>query len=203
MEIVPLIYVKNKKIIGGMESKIISLADLLDTTDEKIYLKDIDGIEKNKPNLNLYQKLSETRKLWIDAGPRVLGDIVDLVMAGGGSLTIQMDLFASKDVSAVKEVTECDVYIGIREEQLERDFSPLSLDDMTGAVVYANKNTEHIDFYADAVKGFLKRCKKRVYVAGATEKTATYWKELGAYGLIVELEAMRKKGMEYKWKKRK
>jgi len=75
MEIIPLIYLKKRKILAEKEGECLSLNEMSEqiNKDEKIYVLDIDGIEKDKPNLCLYPKLSENHKIWVDAGPRVLG----------------------------------------------------------------------------------------------------------------------------------
>ena len=67
MELVPLIYVKNRKIHAEKDGKDISPDEVLEriSKDRKIYVLDIDGIEKNKPNLCLYPKLSEHYEIWV------------------------------------------------------------------------------------------------------------------------------------------
>ena len=83
MEIIPMIFLKNEKLINTKLSKAKHFNNVLEKTSEStLYILDNDGIEKNKPNLNLYQELSKSYILWVDAGPRNIGDVVDLVIAG-------------------------------------------------------------------------------------------------------------------------
>jgi len=63
MKIIPLIHLKKGKMIGPKHSDNFSLTDLLERyKDDDLYILDQDGIEKNKPNLCIYQKLSKMIK---------------------------------------------------------------------------------------------------------------------------------------------
>ena len=86
----------------------LSFNEILEHVDKdvNIYVLDIDGIEKDKPNLCLYQDLSKSHVLWVDTGPRVLGDIVDVIMAGATNITIRNNLWRGLDVSSIKEITD-------------------------------------------------------------------------------------------------
>lgn len=49
---------------------------------EKLYVIDFDGIERNKPQLNIVQILSEDFFVLYEAGPRFGVNIIDLIIAG-------------------------------------------------------------------------------------------------------------------------
>ena len=85
MELIPLIKLKKRKVIGFNKSDLKDiLKDIKD--DEKIYILDFDGIERDKPNFCTFQRISGSYELWVDFGPRNLGDVVDAVMYGYCSL---------------------------------------------------------------------------------------------------------------------
>ena len=95
-------------------SEKISLNGLLERVkDDELYVLDHDGIEKNKPNLCLYQKLSKNHELWIDAGPQTLGDVVDSVVAGATAITIRKKLWRDADIFGIKEVIENKIYVDV------------------------------------------------------------------------------------------
>ena len=86
-----MIYIKSRKIRIGRNSDSMSLKDFLKLTEDKkkIYIFDMDGLEKDKPNLCTYQRLSSFVELWVDNGPRNIGDVVDSTMAGATDITLR------------------------------------------------------------------------------------------------------------------
>ncbi len=49
---------------------------------EEVFILDIDGIETNKPDLNLILKLSAHKDVWVDAGSQTAGDAADVLISG-------------------------------------------------------------------------------------------------------------------------
>ncbi len=49
---------------------------------EHVFILDIDGIEANKPDLNLIVKLSAHKEIWVDAGSQTAGDAADVLISG-------------------------------------------------------------------------------------------------------------------------
>lgn len=112
MKIIPLITIKKGEILISDFNK--KIKDTLDKYKDKIlYLYDLDGINRNKPNLCLFQKLSKTHELWVDAGPRSIGDIVDTIVSGASKITIRLDLFELSDISSINEILENEIYLSI------------------------------------------------------------------------------------------
>jgi len=187
MDIVPLIYIKNRKLLGAVEGKTLSINELPESSDgETVYVKDFDGIEKNVPNLNIYQKLSDKHNMWIDAGPRTFGDVVDIVMAGANRITITGNLFPMKDVPNIKEVTDSMVYANADfEKELDIAFAlPPGVD---GLVVFNDKNQIGLDFKAgELLKAIC--IKYKVYASEVDENNISYWKNMGVAGVLLDLE---------------
>jgi len=155
--------------------------------DVNIYVLDIDGIEKDKPNLSLYQDLSKSHVLWVDTGPRVLGDIVDVIMAGATNITIRNNLWNGLDVSRIKEITENKIYacIGLK-NQGNQNTEIFPFYDVDGLVVLDEKNLVERDFkYGSFLKNLC--IKHEVYVNECDQKNINYWENLGVTGLLVNI----------------
>lgn len=193
MEIIPLIYLKKRKIVAEKEGECLSLNEMSEqiNKDEKIYVLDIDGIEKDKPNLCLYPKLSENHKIWVDAGPRVLGDVVDLIMAGATNITVRKKIWPELDISIIKEITENEIYADIGPKSQNMQIIEFSLlDNVDGLVVFNNKNQIETDFkYGSFLKNLC--IKYKMYVYESNQKNFSYWKTLGAVGLLVDLDKIK------------
>lgn len=114
MEIIPLINIKNRKIVKFNNQDFININDYLNEYQNKpIYFLDHDGINKNKPNLCLIQKLSKKYELWVDQGPNVLGDIVDSIIAGAENITIRSNLIDLIDLKNIKDIIENKIFLNI------------------------------------------------------------------------------------------
>ncbi len=189
MEIIPLINLKKGKMVEPKYLENVSLNELLERfKDDKLYILDHDGIEKNKPNLCLYQKLSKHHELWVDAGPQVLGDVVDSVIAGANSITIRKNLWQDTDISGIKEISENKIYGEVTLERYSISGTITSLVyDVDGLVVFDKKNQIEGDFKsAERLKDICKRYE--TYAYGLKKKNAAYWEKLGVTGLLIDIE---------------
>ena len=112
MDIVPLIKMKNRKTV---DEKSTLAFDIIKEFDEEqiIYILDLDGINKNKPNLCTYQKVSKNYSIWVDNGPRNIGDVVDSFMAGATAITINKDLFSDLNIASIRDITENKIYLNL------------------------------------------------------------------------------------------
>jgi hypothetical protein len=193
MDIIPLIYLKKGKIMVEQEEYHLPFNEILEQVDKdvNIYVLDTDGIEKDKPNLCLYQKLSKSHALWVDTGPRVLGDIVDVIMAGATNITVRKNLWHELDVSSIKEITENKIYAGIDlKSQDGRNTEIFPFYDVDGLVVFDGKTQVERDF---KYGGFLKNLciKHEVYAYERDLKNINYWKNLGVTGLLVDISKIK------------
>lgn len=193
MELIPLIYIKNRKLYVEKDGEQISLNEILKHIDKnnKLYFLDIDGIDKNKPNLCTYQRILPDYEIWVDAGPRVIGDVVDFVMAGATSVTIRKNLFPINEISKIKEMTESKIYIVLdlqNEKQRNANFSFIL--EVDGFVIFYDENQIEKDFKSSE---FLKTlCSKfKVYAIDPHGKNTTYWKNRGAAGLLIDFKRIK------------
>ncbi len=189
MEIIPLVRLKKRKILG-IDGNIMSLDELKTFVDkdDTIYFYDLDGIEKDRPNLCIYQRFSNLHNMWIDSGPRNLGDVVDEVMAGATSITLRTKMWPELHVSSIKEITECKIFMELNAASQEISSFNFSLfPDVDGFVIFITKDQIERDF---KVGGFLKDLclKRRIYVYESDLKNNSYWKTLGVSGLIADID---------------
>lgn len=196
MEIIPLIYLKDRNFHLKGRKGPSSLAEVLERLSGRsvIYFLDVDGIEKDKPNFCTYQRLSSHQNMWVDAGPRVLGDVVDAVMAGATSITVRQDLWPKLDIEKIKEFTENKIYIGIDLKTKTRDMANVYLPSGIDGLVLLNnraeveKEFEKANFIKELIR---KHDRYKLYVYESNPKNVQYWKKHGAVGLLVDVNRIR------------
>ena len=179
MEVVPLITMKDRKILN--------LQEKLDRISQQqiLYIHDLDGIEKDKPNLCTFQRLSKTCEIWIDSGPRNLGDIVDVFLAGANAITIRKYLFPKIEISKIRELSENKVFADIDFDKKTKDLVYNAFD---GLINFANREKIEQNFkYADLLK---KHTNKNMVVFTYDSDTGNvnYWKHFGVDNFLVDLD---------------
>ena len=104
---------------------------------ERVLLVDINGIESNRPQVNLIQELAELGEVWADPGLRYAESIIDILVAGASAVVLSTKTVAGVDqLAAAVEMSE-NVFLGIDydsavvsgSEQLKH-MSPKSLADI-------------------------------------------------------------------------
>lgn len=193
MDIIPLIQLKKGKISVEQEESVLSSIEILEQIDKdtNIYVLDIDGITKDKPNLCLYQKLSKSHVLWVDTGPCVLGDIVDGIMAGATNITVRKNLWHGLGISSIREITENKIYtdIGLK-NQNDYKTGAFSFYDVDGLVVFDRKNQVEGNFkYSSLLKNLC--IKHEIYAYEQDPKNFSYWEKLGIIGLLVDISKIK------------
>lgn len=84
-EMIPLLLLRGRSLLFREYSK-KELSDfsksLRQDNFEKLYIMDLDGIERNKPQLDIVQRLSDDFSVLYEGGPRKGANIIDCIMAG-------------------------------------------------------------------------------------------------------------------------
>jgi len=189
MEIIPTIHLKKRKIVEPKYSGDSPLSSILERfKNKKVYILDHDGLEKNKPNLCLYQKLSKNHEIWVDAGPQVVGDVVDSVIAGAMTITIRKKLWREINLSGIKDITENKIYADTDQYNYNTPSTAISLGyNVDGLVIFDKKNQIESDFkYTEYLKSICKRYETYAYEIKKTN--SVYWKKLGVKGLLTEID---------------
>ena len=178
MEVVPLITMKDRKILN--------LQDKLDKINQEqiLYIYDLDGIEKDKPNLCTIQRLSKTREIWMDSGPRNLGDIVDVFFAGANAITIRKRLFPEIDISKIRDISENKVFADIDFEQNDDDFFYNEYDGLINFTI-REKFEKHFK-YGDLIKDYSTK-NNVVFTYDSELENVKYWKYFGITNFLVDL----------------
>ncbi len=186
MDLIPLIHMKNRKIHAEKTEISVPLKEFLKKVDEekKIYILDLDGIEKDKPNLCTYQRLSDAYELWVDFGPRNIGDIVDATMAGATDITLRRNLCPQLNISDIRELSENKIYSNI-------DFAEeLSYNDADGLVNFNTREELEANFkHSGLFKGTT--LKRKIYSYESDPKNCSYWKRFGVEGLLVDINKLK------------
>jgi hypothetical protein len=187
MNIIPLISVKKGILLDGKDGGVLSLDDLFQRVekDSMLYVLDSDGIEYNNPNLELYQKLTEQCILWIDAGPRRIDDVMDIIMAGATNLTLRNDNWSDMNLAEVFELTDDEVYLFFPSAHQE-SIRPF-LQEVTGAVVFSDDIQRNSDL---TTIGPLSNqaISQKIYLYDIPSSALTYWEERGISGALVDLQ---------------
>lgn len=186
MDLIPLIHMKNRKIHLEKTQSPVTMKEFLKKVEgeTRIYIFDLDGIEKDKPNLCTYQRLSGSHELWVDFGPRNLGDVVDATMAGATDITLRKNLCPKLSVFEIKEITENKIYANI-------DFNEdLSIQDADGFVNFYSRQEIEASFkYGSLLKEMTP--KSKIYSYETDLKNLPYWKYFGVVGLFVDLDKIK------------
>ena len=177
MEIIPTITMKKRKILNQESEK----KDIFDQIKEDalLYILDLDGIEKDKPNLCTYQRLSGSHELWVDFGPRNIGDVVDTTMAGATDVTLRKNLCPELTLLEIREIMDNKIYAD------ESYRNEPSLYDFDGFVNFNSKKDLGSSFKQEYfLKSMLSKIKMYTYETDI--KNLTYWKNYGIDGLLVD-----------------
>jgi len=151
--------------------------------DTNLYILDYDGIAKNKPNVNIYQRLSSFSDLWIDSGPRSTGDVIDFVMAGANKITIRKDLSDSIDIAHLRELSESKFYLAVKESSLKEYVNLLNISMFDGIIVLLNEKRRDIDFIsASYLKNFASN--NDIYLFNSKFRPKSHWEKMGISGLF-------------------
>jgi hypothetical protein len=185
MEIIPLIKLKKRKIIDYPKSFLKDISNEIDE-NEKVYILDFDGIDKNKPNFCTVQKLASSFDLWFDFGPMNLGDIVDAIMTGASSITLRKTHWPNSLVSDIKDITDNKIFTNIDFEYKGKyDFKDIFREQVDGFVnFFSRKEVESSFQNSDYLKTISK--KNNIFTYESNLKNIAYWKGFGVKGVLVD-----------------
>ena len=188
MDIIPLIYIQDGEILGEKEGAPLSFTDVFKQVkkDALLYIVDLDGLENGRMKLDLYQRISDHCTVWMDAGPRRLVDVMDIVMAGATNITIRRSLWPDPDILSVREIIEDELYLLLDGSQKEPVQSLPGTSEIDGLVAFSSNGEIADDFmfrgYLNDVTG-----KRKLYLYTVSPSAVTYWSERGVTGILVDL----------------
>lgn len=111
MDRIPLVYVEQGQVtVEGKRFRAVEALKELRGEHDLVYVLDLDGIQHNRANIDVYKKVSKKAFLWLDAAPRRVEDVIDLVVAGATRVTLQ-DGMHDDDLRQLMDMVESDVYL--------------------------------------------------------------------------------------------
>ncbi len=186
MEIIPVIHLENRKIFSEYRGKELTRRGLEETLgkDDKIYVLDHDGLDKNKPNLCTFPKLSKKFKIFVDCGPREPGDVVDEVLAGASSVVIRKKIWPNVIISELTSLTEVDIYYGFNHKtEGVVDYSLLKKS--SGLIILNYFENNNASLSGLNINTYLGRYPILIYVENL--KKAKYLEKIGVDFLLLDI----------------
>jgi uncharacterized protein related to proFAR isomerase len=120
MENIPALFIyKGMPVIKGKEiyeplqdkdNKAFGISEILDELSkrfEKVLLTDLNGIERDKPQLEMFRRLPKKMESWIDAGTRYGPGIIDILVAGADKVVLSTKTLKNlKELEKALELSE-------------------------------------------------------------------------------------------------
>lgn len=179
MDIIPLTTIVNKKIQN------LKLLEKL-KEDELLYVIDQDGIEKDKSNFDIYQKLSKKYQLWVDTAPRRLGDVVDVFMTGAIKITLRKIFYSYIKLESIREISDNKIYASIDVNNHSKFFNDFLLTSFDGIILFYSRDELEKDFKKEeAMKNIL--TKYNTFIYENNKKNIGYWSKFKPSCFIVEI----------------
>ena len=187
MEIIPLIHIKKHRILSSLP-----LEELREIQfgGEKTYILDDDGILKDKPNVSMYQQMARYHEIWVDAGPRNPGDLVDIIIAGGNITTIRIDRWPNFNIEEIRELTDTPIYMMIDPNERDRYEIKKLISSVDGLVVFTTFEGIRQNF---VLEGILRELSKenKVYAYEYKPEYIRSWASIGIEGLLVDIDDLK------------
>lgn len=187
MEIIPYIYLTKQ-----FEKTIVPALNLQELKEKhqltNLYIIDRAGIEKNRPRFCFYQEYAALFDLWIDAGPRIIEDVVDDMFAGANRLVIRFDLWQEKSFVRIKELTDNEILLAVSLEGVINRKYPLHLlDEIDGIVIFITEDHKDVGFKHETLINQLLE-KKPCYIF--THKNLSYWQSRNIKGYLKDITSL-------------
>ena len=86
MIVVPYIKLEGRRLLqpAYLKGEMGKIGSKLSDKFEKVYVADIDGLEKNKPQLDVVQEICDELPTLYEGGVRFAGNVIDLLSIGNG-----------------------------------------------------------------------------------------------------------------------
>jgi Histidine biosynthesis protein len=82
---------------NGAKVDLFDFADYLSDRFRRIYVIDLDGLDRNRPQLDYLQELTKDTDVWIDAGVPDADAVIDIVVAGARRAVVSTLRFDGPD----------------------------------------------------------------------------------------------------------
>lgn len=126
MNELPLIFIKNGKMIGKRKNAIYALKELHKKYGD-VYVIDIDGFKKNRAHIDVYKKVSSKPFLWIDSCPRYSEDVMDLVVTGA-KIIILRPVMNDATLRDVRGMCNIELFLAGRDKDIIKKAKKIGFD---------------------------------------------------------------------------
>jgi len=111
MEKFPVIKIRKEKVMKDdvvIKKDVINFIEKIAKEFGGVYIIDVDGYKKNEANFRLYKKIAVP--IWLDAYPRYVEDVMDLVIISGvNKITVRN--MEEEMLKEIKDMIEKEIYL--------------------------------------------------------------------------------------------
>jgi len=180
----------------------VDLSAVLLKSYPSLYIIDIDGLERNKPQYDVLKDICELGEVWVDGGVRFADALIDIIMAGASYGVMTTKAMASmKDLQEAVTMSE-QVVLGIYWSDgvlsSERKIAEMGYKELmkqasdlgVGEIVFADLGRMPGDRWDETLLyGLARASKAKVYVGGGVrEADAARLGAMGLAGAILDLK---------------
>ena len=134
MNEVPLVFIKNGKVNKTKKSAFNVLQELHKKYGD-VYVIDIDGFKRNRAHIDIYKKVTSKPFLWIDASPRCLEDVMDLVVTGA-KIVILRSIMSDASFREIRGMCDIELFLAGREKDIIKKAKKFGFD---GVILFNEK----------------------------------------------------------------
>jgi hypothetical protein len=184
METIPVLYLS--KTYEKNQLSPLYLRDIMKKQGfSNLYVIDEQGIKRNQPQYAFYQRFSPMFDLWVDTGPRDMGDVVDDIFSGAKRIIIRLNLWLKESLSQIRELTEHDIFLAVEGHKLSHLYThPLLYEEADGLIVFMTSEVK-TGFKNESTLNQVMR-NKPVYVFDMQENES-YWTSKKINGLLQDI----------------
>ena len=187
----------------GGELNIKDLISQLKGRFEKLLFTDINGINRDKPQLNIIRSSSSEMELWVDAGSRYGDGVIDILVAGAHKVVLATKTLRNLDeLDNAANLSE-NIILGIDYDEGivspkndVQEMSPLNLTKIAknaGLSEIIFTDLRHLDSntgFNEDVGNTLLDSDMDIYFHGRFEREMETYKRIGLAGVIIEVETL-------------
>lgn len=91
---------------SGAPVDVFDAADVLLARYQRLYVIDLDGVKSRRPQFEYLQEISQGKEMWVDAGPRNVDEVMDVIVAGASRAVMSTrTLESAREISRTLKLT--------------------------------------------------------------------------------------------------
>ena len=188
---------------SGVDFEIQGLIDVLKEDFQKLFISDINGINRDRQQLDLIKTISTKIELWVDGGSLYSDSAIDILVAGAEKVVLGTKTLKSmEELKKAHELSQ-NIILGIDYDDkivspkkkisemtpldLVQEAQDLGIED----IIFTDLKhlTSNSPFDLEAVKS-LARNEINLYLHGKFERDAQKYRWMDIKGLLIEVKAL-------------